>query len=289
MAPGEASYEVVIDVPDPVLLVAERARRPGAPRARGQVATPGFDSLDDQADRGSGKVEVDESPPARRAVLRAQDQQRADLLQGANLGPARHVPVEWNRSATTGSSTSSSKPIVFLRGNGVGLYETDHFFDLCDRNGILVVQDFMFSCGVYPSRRSGVPRRGLRRGDPPGAAARPASEPRHVVQVERRPVFEGDGRSASGSTDLQHLRPAAADRHGRGSDPALHALLAVVRAGSALQRSAPRSPALLVRTTRCSSRGYRTMGDRFSDEAGILGPASLPTMRATIADEAPAC
>ncbi|MBO7485573.1 MAG: glycoside hydrolase family 2 protein [Spirochaetaceae bacterium] len=33
---------------------------------------------------------------------------------------------------------------------GGGQYENDYFYELCDRKGILVWQDFMFSCSLYP-------------------------------------------------------------------------------------------------------------------------------------------
>jgi beta-mannosidase len=37
-----------------------------------------------------------------------------------------------------------------LRCWGGGYYEDEAFFDLCDRYGILVWQDFMFACAIYP-------------------------------------------------------------------------------------------------------------------------------------------
>lgn len=37
-----------------------------------------------------------------------------------------------------------------LRIWGGGIYESPRFFELCDEKGILVWNDFMFACGIYP-------------------------------------------------------------------------------------------------------------------------------------------
>jgi beta-mannosidase len=41
-----------------------------------------------------------------------------------------------------------------LRVWGGGFYEEERFYDLCDRYGILVWQEFIFSCSSYPGSGS---------------------------------------------------------------------------------------------------------------------------------------
>jgi len=60
------------------------------------------------------------------------------------LDRATHEVYDWE------IDTAVKSNLNMLRVWGGGIYEDDYFYQLCDRNGILVWQDFMFACAMYP-------------------------------------------------------------------------------------------------------------------------------------------
>jgi beta-mannosidase len=71
---------------------------------------------------------------------------------GANWIPADsfipRIPAERYRAQIQAAVDAH---MVMLRIWGGGIYEEEIFYDLCDELGVLVWQDFMFACGIYPA------------------------------------------------------------------------------------------------------------------------------------------
>jgi len=73
------------------------------------------------------------------------------FAKGANWIPADSFPTRIADDHLEHLIRSSSDANMnMLRVWGGGFYEEERFYDLCDRYGILVWQDFIFSCAIYP-------------------------------------------------------------------------------------------------------------------------------------------
>jgi beta-mannosidase len=73
------------------------------------------------------------------------------FAKGANWIPA-HSFVAGLRRADYARDlrAAAAAHMNMIRVWGGGIYESEHFYDLCDELGLLVWQDFMFACDLYP-------------------------------------------------------------------------------------------------------------------------------------------
>ncbi|MBP7962501.1 MAG: glycoside hydrolase family 2 protein [Caldilineaceae bacterium] len=73
------------------------------------------------------------------------------FAKGSNWIPADSFPTRISDAYLEGLIRAAVETHQnMLRVWGGGFYEEERFYDLCDRYGILVWQDFIFSCSIYP-------------------------------------------------------------------------------------------------------------------------------------------
>lgn len=76
---------------------------------------------------------------------------RPIFAKGANWIPAHHFVTEAGENVYEDLLTSAvDAQMNMIRVWGGGIYEREIFYDLCDQKGLLVWQDFMFACALYP-------------------------------------------------------------------------------------------------------------------------------------------
>jgi beta-mannosidase len=74
------------------------------------------------------------------------------FMKGANYIPQDHLQSQVsNQDYLDLLLDAKNSNMNMLRIWGGGIYEQDIFYDICDSLGILIWQDFMFACAMYPS------------------------------------------------------------------------------------------------------------------------------------------
>ncbi|HMT28282.1 MAG TPA: glycoside hydrolase family 2 protein [Bacteroidia bacterium] len=73
------------------------------------------------------------------------------FMKGANIVPLSNFPSQNTKEQYLKIiNDATDVGMNMLRVWGGGIYENNYFYDLCDEKGILIWQDFMFSCSMYP-------------------------------------------------------------------------------------------------------------------------------------------
>lgn len=101
---------------------------------------------------GLRTIELDRSPDRWGESFRFLVNGRAIFLKGANWIPAHAFVTTLDRAAYARDLESAvAAHMNCVRVWGGGIYESEDFYDLCDELGLLVWQDFMFSCSLHPA------------------------------------------------------------------------------------------------------------------------------------------
>lgn len=76
------------------------------------------------------------------------------MCKGANWVPSEPFPsAETDEKITMLLSLAKEAGVNMLRIWGGGIFEKPHFYNECDRLGILTTQDFLMACGHYPEEK----------------------------------------------------------------------------------------------------------------------------------------
>lgn len=151
---GISTHRLELDVPDPELWWPVGYGRQTLYEARLEVSTPERPENVQAIVKLVGFREirlVNEPDDAGRSMAFEVNGRRI-FAKGANWIPQDALPSRWSDDRAKGLLDSALQANMnMIRVWGGGRYESDAFYDHCDRTGLLVWQDFMFSCATYPS------------------------------------------------------------------------------------------------------------------------------------------
>jgi beta-mannosidase len=118
----------------------------------GGAGTGGGEELDSWSRRiGFRSVRLDTTPDQYGTPFTLVVNGRPIFARGANWVPDDALVSRVDRRRYETRLTQAAQANVnLLRVWGGGIYESDEFYELCDEQGLLVAQDFLFACAAYP-------------------------------------------------------------------------------------------------------------------------------------------
>lgn len=150
VAPGNEST-LRVDIPNPQIWWPNGY---GAqPRYRASVELHQSDLLLDQREYQLGlrTLELRQQPDEWGRSFTFVVNELPIFAKGSNWIPADSFPTRISDAYLEGLIRAAAETHQnMLRVWGGGFYEEERFYDLCDRYGILVWQEFIFSCSIYP-------------------------------------------------------------------------------------------------------------------------------------------
>lgn len=147
VAPGETLVRHIFEVQEPRLWwpvgSGEQALYTLTVEAAGEICTRGI---------GLRTVELLTTPDEAGSRFAFRINGREIFCRGANWIPADALFSRTSLAKTEDLLRSAVEANMnMIRIWGGGFYEHDWFYEICDRLGLMIWQDFMFACNLYPS------------------------------------------------------------------------------------------------------------------------------------------
>jgi beta-mannosidase len=156
VAHGAATAAVQLDILEPKLWHSNgqgpRTRYPLTVELRAADGPAGTPPLADRTMLiGFRDLQLKTEPDAAGSTFTFEINGKPLFCKGANWIPDGLFPARMTRERTRERlMQAAAANMNMIRVWGGGVYESDDFYDLCDELGILVWQDFMFACAMYP-------------------------------------------------------------------------------------------------------------------------------------------
>jgi beta-mannosidase len=150
---GANRFAVKLDIPNPQLWWPAGLGAQKLYTLRARLFTGGGDKPSDELSTRVGlrTLELRQQPDAEGKSFTFVVNGVPVFAKGANWVPADSFPTRVTRARYRRLIESARDANMnMLRVWGGGFYEADDFYELCDELGILVWQDFMFACSMYP-------------------------------------------------------------------------------------------------------------------------------------------
>lgn len=151
LSPDQQKYAVVFSIKNPILWWCNGLGEPHLYELNFELKTSSGFSWSKHIPYGIRKIEVvnEDDEYGRSLFVKLNDV--PVFMKGANYIPQHSFVTEVSdEDYKKVVQTAVKSNMNMLRVWGGGIYEKDIFYELCSRSGILVWQDFMFACAMYP-------------------------------------------------------------------------------------------------------------------------------------------
>lgn len=153
IVPGTSRHSMKVSIENPALWWPLNHGVQNLYKANFQLAGEHDIIAEETVEFGVRTVEIEESARKKEGAYRFRFliNGRAVFMKGANWVPADIIPGRVSSGLRRHLlELAREAGVNYLRVWGGGIYEDPEFYRLCDEFGIMVWQDFMFSCAEYP-------------------------------------------------------------------------------------------------------------------------------------------